>query len=137
MPKIFEYKQELQDQDLDGTYEHLHHAGALRLLEAARLRLMEVIGCSQEQLISLGILPVITRIHIDYKREVCKGSTVTTCEAAELTEKSMILSQKIFNSRGKEAVSAQVWSMFMSAQSRRAVPLPEGLVQGISNFYHF
>ena len=137
MSKVFELNYEVGDSELEKVYKHVNHADALMFLEKARLALLEHIGCSSPSLIAEGILPVITHIDVNYKREIFKGPQILTCEDGLLEGKSMVLTQRVLNERRKEAVVARVWSMFIGAEIRRAVPIPDRLVSAFSKFFEF
>ncbi|MBX7138825.1 MAG: thioesterase family protein [Oligoflexia bacterium] len=126
---------EIGEELLEAQYRHVNHADLLRVLERARLAFLERIGCSSPALIATGVYPVITRIDVSYLREVQGGPARATCEEGRIVRKTMILKQRIFNHRDKEAVTAHVESMFIDGESRRAVEIPERLIQAFRSFY--
>lgn len=122
---MFEIDYDVGDSDLVERYDHVHHAHCLRLLELARLRYLEAIGFPNDALMDKGLFLVITSITIDYKREILRGPHRITCEEPLLDGKAVILRQRVINGRGKDAVTATVSSMFMSAETRRAIQTPD------------
>lgn len=110
---------------IEPVYNHVHHATALRFLEEARLEYLVSIGCSNDSLIARNLFLVITDITIKYLREIFAGEIVVTCENPIIDGKTVILDQRILNSRGKPMVTAKVSSMFLSGETKRSVPPPE------------
>jgi YbgC/YbaW family acyl-CoA thioester hydrolase len=109
---------------VEPVYKHVHHADALRLLEAARLDYIASIGFPTEAFIAQNQFLVITKIEIDYKRELLGGGVLVTCEEVFQVGKQIAIRQAIYNGRGKEAVSALVYSALMDGASKRAIELP-------------
>jgi len=112
---------EISPDDVVSGYNHVHHATTLRFLETARLAYLEEIGQPNERLISEGLFLVITRIDIQYSRELFSGLVEITCENPKILRKKIIVDQNVINSIGKLAVSARVESMMMSGETKRAV----------------
>lgn len=121
----FSVKYQICAKDVSSEYQHVHHADILKILEHARLRLLEELGCPNESLIARGFLSVITRVLIHYKRELVPGAVTVTCENGRITGKRLLLEQRVVNQRNKDAVSAELELQFMSARTRRSVPVPD------------
>ena len=88
-------------------------------------------GSPTEDLISQGIFAVITRIDVTYKRELFPGPVIITCENFIIDGKAFQMKQRIIISRGKTAIEAMVESMFMSGETKRAIAVPQRIVEAI------
>lgn len=127
--QMYQYNYLIGDNDIDDEYSHVHHARALHFLEAARLQFLRDIGCSNDFLISKGIFSVLASLTIKYKRELLRGAIQVTCENFRLQGKSLYVTQKIFNERGKEAIWAELELKFMDGSSRRAIAVPRPIAR--------
>jgi YbgC/YbaW family acyl-CoA thioester hydrolase len=121
---MFSVQMTLGSEWMAEQYDHVHHGRSLSLLEHARIELLKSIGCPNDDLLSRGLVLVITRVDVRYKREVTAGEVTVTCDSGELSGRTIILQQRVVNSRGKVAIEAQVESMFMSAETRRGLDIP-------------
>lgn len=121
---MFQIEYEVGQSDIVERYEHVHHAHCLRLLELARLRYLEAIGFPNEALMDRGLFLVIASISIQYKREILRGSVTLTCEEPRLDGKLIVLKQRVINAKGKDAVLAEVASVFMSSETKRGIHPP-------------
>jgi acyl-CoA thioesterase FadM len=68
---------------------------------------------------------VITGVQAAYKREIRQGTAVVSCEDPRIDGRTLKLRQRVWNERGKEAVVAEVDSMFMDVRARRGMEAPE------------
>lgn len=112
---------------LDNEYQHLHHARILELLEKARVKYLADAGASMESLISEGIFPVVTDIHVQYRREVRAGVMIVSCKPKEVSERKLVVEQTLINERGKLAVTADVTCMFIYRDMGKAGEVPQKL----------
>lgn len=128
----FEISDVVAAEAVDQFYQHLHHSQVLLLLERARVQLLSAIGYPIERLMREGIPPVISGIQIEYKREVSAGAVKVSCERCRVEGRRILIEQRLFNGRGKEAVSAVVTSMLMDTQTRRAVSPPPEFVAALA-----
>lgn len=113
---------------LDKEYQHLHHARILELLEKARVKYLADAGASMESLISEGIFPVVTDIHVQYRREVRAGVMNVSCKLKNAEDRKLILEQELINERGKLAVTAVVVCMFLNRRTGKAGAVPDKLL---------
>ena len=132
---MFEISYIVGAKDLEAIYLHVNHARALTLLETARLELLKKLGHPSESLIERDVFPVISRIDVTYKREILAGPVRVTCEEGRIDFKTMYLTQRIINERGKDLVFAKVESMFMQGATKRGVVVPEALTQSFREFF--
>lgn len=109
---------------ITSKYNHVHHGRSLSLLEEGRLALLRSIGAPNDQLLEAGLALVITKIDVEYKREIKEGRYTVTCHSGVLTNREILLKQEVLNERGKVALQATVTSMFMSVESRRGLEIP-------------
>jgi thioesterase III len=128
---MFSIEIDIGDQQLQSAYRHVHHADALRFLERARLAYLEHLGTPNGAFIERGLLTVVSRLNVQYKREIRGGPARVTCENGRFVGKTLILEQKIYNERGKLAIEAILELMFMSAATRRAVAPPDEFRQRV------
>lgn len=124
---IFSLDLRIPAEMLQSRYVHLHHAQALNFLEKGRIGLLESIGQPIDRLLEAGIGLVITRIDIQYRRELRSEAITVTCDEGAIEDRSLRISQRILNSKGKEAVVATVWSAVMSLETRRGLEVPPEL----------
>ena len=132
---MFEYRHEVQPQDLQPLYGHLNHARALSILEKAREKLLEAIGHPLETLIERGYFVVVTRMEVDYKREILAGGGRVTCEQGALEGKLLRLRQRLYNQRGREAVCALVELQAIGRREKRAQPFPADFAADFRRFF--
>ncbi len=118
---------------IESRYRHVHHADALKLLEMARLKLLEHVGYPNDWFMERQLFLVISKISVVYKRELFAGPVTITCDSARLEGKALIIPQRILNDKGKVAVEAMAESMAMNGETKRAVPYPEEFLLRISN----
>lgn len=116
---------------VEPVYDHVHHGRCFSILEQARCAMLESIGFPNEQLIREGKVLVITRVDVAYKREVKAGDATVTCEDIRYDDRTIIMRQRIINSRGKTAVEGEVHSMFMDMHSRRGMEAPSDFLTAL------
>ena len=127
----FEFVLSVPSSDIESVYRHVHHAQTLRYLELGRLELLKSIGVPNESLTSRGLFLVITSLNVQYKREVFAGEIRVTVENARVSEKALLLDQKLYNDRGKLAVEATVELKCLSSATKRAVEPPVELLKAL------
>jgi acyl-CoA thioester hydrolase len=110
--------------NLEEVYQHVHHAESLKFLEAGRVSFLERVGSSMESLISSGLYPVVRAINVQYLREVKAGEVLVKTSISEVTDRSVVFAQELFNERGKLAIEASVVCMFLNKELKRAVEVP-------------
>jgi YbgC/YbaW family acyl-CoA thioester hydrolase len=130
---MFEVDYNVSAEEIVEGYDHVHHAMTVRLLEFARLRFLEAIGFPIEALMKRGEFLVISRIEVDYKREIFEGPIWITCESPRIEGRKIVLNQTIFNQKGKAAIDAIVYSIFMSGETRRGMDVPADFAQAFQN----
>ena len=113
------------------SYDHVHHARILDLLEQARGALLASIGFPNEQLMAQGKVIVVTRIDVSYRREVKAGPITVTCEDPHYTNRTISVTQRILNNAGKLAVEGHVDMMFMDMVARRGREAPEDFLAAL------
>ena len=121
---MFEYPFSVLESSLIPPYNHVHHADILKFLEEARLAYLESLGFPHDQFLSQGLFLVIAGIDVRYKREVKGGDYIATCEDGEIIKKSLWLTQRVVNAKGKDAVVARIESVFFSAEEKRSIYPP-------------
>lgn len=123
------------DTDLfQNRYNHLHHAQTLTLLEKGRIALLESINQPIDTLMESGLALVITRIDVIYKRELRSETVTVTCDSGIIEDRTICVTQRIINEKGKEAVRATVWSAFMSTETRRGLDVPESFGRALGEW---
>jgi YbgC/YbaW family acyl-CoA thioester hydrolase len=122
---MFSITVEIDDSWLAPIYNHVHHGACFSLLEQARVALISEMGFSYESLLAEGKALVITGVQAQYKREVLKGPVTVTCDEGEIRGRTLVLRQRIINSKGKDAVTAVIESVFMDIANRRGMEPPE------------
>lgn len=129
---LYKMEYQLEEQDLEPRYHHLHHAQALAFLELCRVRYMDQIGWPLESLLEQDKFLVITNISASYKRELKAGGISLIVDNAKCEKRTLKVVQAILNSKGKEAVRAELEFMFMSQASKRAIDPPEDFVKAFT-----
>jgi acyl-CoA thioesterase FadM len=120
---------------LHPDYNHVHHADLLRVLEAARLRLLDEIGQPNDRLLAEGMALVISRIEVAYRREVKGPEIDVTCEEGVISGREIVLVQRLLLANGKEAVRATVGSMFLSRRAGRGVHPPASFREPFERYF--
>ena len=100
------------------------------------MELLERIGHSSASLIEQDLYPVVTRIEVEYRREIKGGPITVSCESGEVSGKRMYIKQRILNERGKPAVEAFIECAFLQGASKRAVPVPVAVRVALEQFFH-
>ena len=124
----FQITREITQEALIPPYNHIHHADLIRQLEDARVELLDAIGQPLQSFLDRGLFWVIAAIQIEYLREVKEGESVVTCEAPTMTERRLIIPQRIYNHRKKLAVRAQVELALFSVEQQRGITIPSPIV---------
>ncbi|MCB0333868.1 MAG: acyl-CoA thioesterase [Bdellovibrionales bacterium] len=124
---MFTLERIISSEDIEPVYNHVHHAKAICFLEEARLRYLEHIGFPNDVLLAKNLFFVITRIEVDYKRELFEELVVVTCESPKVDGRRMSVNQRILKKNGKVAVEAHVQFMCLDRSRGRGVEPPEDL----------
>ena len=132
---MFSLEMEVTENDIDERYRHVHHARALCLFEAGRLALLEKVGCSNEDLLARGMATVITRVSVEYRRELFMGPITVCCEDGRVNGKSVLLKQRILNEKGKEAVVGDIELKIMHAERKRAIEPPADFTDAFEGYF--
>ena len=132
--KMFTINYQVSQAEVDPVYNHVDHSRIFKIFERARLALLEAVGFPSDKLIAEGIFPVITRIEASYRREVLLEELIVSCDSIQLTEKTLVIPQSIFNARGKLAVAAVAESMFVCGESKRAIRIPDDCLAALREF---
>jgi acyl-CoA thioesterase FadM len=122
--QVLQVRIELDSVWLDSQYHHVHHGRCLYLLERARLELLERMGFPDRVFLERGDGLVITRLQVEYKREVVGEFVVATCDRVGRRGRDLIVHQRLLNHRSKVAVEAVVESQFMDLATRRGKDVP-------------
>ncbi|WKZ57018.1 MAG: thioesterase family protein [Bdellovibrionota bacterium] len=133
-PRTFQLTREITAEELQSTYQHVHHAKAICILEEGRYGFLDEIGYPFQGALDAGYLIVLTRLEVEYQREITAGSLVVTCGNPRVKGKLLRLHQQIFNHRGKLAVSADVELCFMAQSTRRGAPIPERFLECVRSW---
>lgn len=115
----------ITDEWIESRYNHVHHGRVLSILEHARIELLKSIGMPNEMLLDRGDALVITRIEVQYKREVRVGAVTVTCEEPAIENREIVLKQRLLNDKGKELLVAKVHSMFLSTTLKKGIQVPD------------
>lgn len=124
---MFEIHRNISADNIEPTYNHVHHATALHLLEEGRLAYLEHIGFPNPSLIAKGLFLVITRIEVDYGRELHRGTVRITVDSGWLDGKRMGCKQTISCVPGKRAIAAKISFAVLDRALGRAIEPPEDL----------
>jgi acyl-CoA thioesterase FadM len=73
-------------------------------------------------------------VQAHYKRELKGGRITVTCDRLQVQGRSIIIYQRILNSKGKTAVEAVIESVFMDIQARRGISPPEEFLEAVKRF---
>ena len=110
--------------DLQPGYLHLNHASILSVFEKSRAQMLVELGYPLESFITQGLLIVVTRVEVDYLREVVEGDVSVRTFGGSIAGKDMSLWQELFNHRGKRAVAARIELKLLDRGRMRAVDFP-------------
>ncbi|MDR6224150.1 acyl-CoA thioesterase [Desmospora profundinema] len=105
---------------------HVNNAKYLEYMEWARFDWMKQLGLGMSQIQKRGLLPVVVHIGIDYRKELRLDDSVTVVtEPLRLGNKSSVVRQRILTEKGEVACEAEVTSVVIDAQTRRATEPPQ------------
>lgn len=131
----FTHQRKIYESDLD-TLGHVNNASYLKILENVRWDFMTENGYGLDVVKKTQVSPIITKIEIDYKKEVVNRETVTIeSQVVELIGSFRLkLSQKIFKEDGQLATVAYYIMSTFDLKNRRAVLPPKEFLKatGIS-----
>jgi YbgC/YbaW family acyl-CoA thioester hydrolase len=129
---MFSITVELGDTWIDPVYQHVHHARCFSLLEQARIAFLEAVGVPNDRLLNEGKVFVITKVEVEFKREVRRGSVAVTCDRVEVEGRTVTFFQRIVNDREKTAVEGRIHLVCMSAETRRGMDVPSEVVEALT-----
>ncbi len=127
---VFEWQREVPESDLNKEYLHIHHARSLVYLEEGRCEYLKRIGFPLTALMARGLFLVVSKIEVQYLREVRNGAYVITCEEPAVEGKRAALRQRLVNDRSKVCLDAIIEFAMIDGRTRRAVVFPDAFVQG-------
>lgn len=130
---LFSHQLVVPKEDTANFADHVHHAKIIEYLERARLAHLGSLGLSYQSFVDRGLVLVISKIEIEYKREVRAEELRISVENVKIEGKILRLEQTVTNSRGKEAVRAKIDQVFVSIQSKRAIEVPEDIKSWLSS----
>lgn len=115
---------EISDEHLD-EYQHVNNAEYFRILEAARWKFLESNGRKKSEIVASGLVPVLLRIEIDFKKELFRVDRI------EIETKVKAGGSRIFyilqTLRKGEEISADAKFVhgFFNLKTRKIEPIPE------------
>ena len=119
---------QISESELTPPYNHVHHADICRLLERGRVAMLDHLGYPYQKLLDQQLLLVLTRLEIDFLRELRAGEVAVTCEEPTVDGKSLWLNQRILlifpGGREKIAVKARIELKFMSGETHHGIEPP-------------
>ncbi|WP_421616989.1 acyl-CoA thioesterase [Brevibacillus sp. TJ4] len=131
MPHLFHLTVRSTDIDSIG---HVNNAKYLEYMEWARFDWIISKGFTLEELKRLGVMPVVVNITINYRKELRMLEEVQIkTSLIKHGEKSFVLRHKLFNQAQELASDADVTMVMIDAKLRKAVPLPEAIVQAMKD----
>jgi YbgC/YbaW family acyl-CoA thioester hydrolase len=135
--KMFKIEVEVTEDVFEPPYYHVHHGEMLRYLERSRCEYLSAVGFPLSYFIDQGLLLVVSAIEVKYKREVKEGLHLVTVENPQMLDKRrVVVSQRIINPKGKDAVVAKVEFMCLSSQLKRAIAIStdfeEAFLKGVA-----
>jgi acyl-CoA thioesterase FadM len=131
---MFSLQIEIPPELIAPVYDHVHHGNAFFFLEQGRVALMDQLGVPCQGYLDRGLGLVIGSVQAHYKRELKGGRITVTCDRLEVQGRSIIIYQRILNSKGKTAVEAVIESVFMDIQARRGISPPEEFLEAVKRF---
>jgi len=121
-------------EDIDNEYHHLHHVRIVKLLETVRIDWFNEKLFSLEELLIKGFLCVITKLDLDFLREIKEGEVAGVLSNLKLENKKIILTQKLYNNKKKCLVSAVVNLVFIDITTKRGSVPPKGFLNKIKGY---
>jgi len=105
---------------------HVNNAKYLEYLEWGREKWYERAGISFAEMKERGLGTVTVKITIHYRKEVRMGEKLTiVTQPLRKGRKSFTLKQEIYNGQQELVTEAEVIIAVISLQQRKAVPLPD------------
>lgn len=127
----FEFDYVLKPSEVENSYQHLHHADALKILELARLELLNKINFSLESFLKRDLFLVISKIQIAYKREVRPGDLKVISKNISVEGKELIIPQFLYNEKQKLAIEAEIRSVVMCGKTKRGLHPDPKFIQAL------
>lgn len=105
---IFSYEIAVRDYEIDSE-GIVNNANYLHYLELTRHEFCRWAGYSFKEMSADGVVPVLSRVEIDYKTPLCSGDVMLSCLWVEKRGVRFVFHQDIYNKlTGDMAVSAVV-----------------------------
>lgn len=109
---------------------HVNNAKYLEYLEWGREKWYEEVGISFADMRKQGLGTVTVKITIQYRKEVRMGEKLTiVTQPLTKGRKSFTLEQIIYNEQQEKVTEAEVVVAVISLKERRAVPLPDRILE--------
>lgn len=131
MAAVFSIDIDVDDTWISPVYDHVHHGKLLSMFEQSREALVADIGFPNDAMLRDGKVLVITNVSVAYKREVQRGRFQVTCDSVVVDGRTIVISQRIVNSKGKTAVQGEISLMFMDGAKRRGMLPPTDFIAAI------
>lgn len=128
---MFSIAVELGDAWIDPVYQHVHHARCFSLMEQARVAFLDAVGVPNDQLLAEGKVFVITKVEVEFKREVKGAAVSVTCDEVVVEGRTVTFHQRIVNERQKTAVEGRIHLMCMGMDTRRAIDVPSEVIEAL------
>jgi YbgC/YbaW family acyl-CoA thioester hydrolase len=129
---MFSITVELGDTWIDPVYQHVHHARCFSLMEQARIAFLEAVGVPNERLLAEGKVFVITKVEVEFKREVKGAAVSVACDRVEVDGRTVTFHQRIVNERQKTAVEGRIHLMCMGMETRRGIDVPSEVLEALA-----
>lgn len=100
-------------------FGHVNHARYIEFLEEGRWDFFERYNMIGEVFHNLDVIPIVTRLEIDYRKAASTGDRLTVrTELSEAVRHRLIFSQKIlFPESSRLAVSARITGVMLDTKS--------------------
>lgn len=104
---IYSIDIDVRDYELDSE-GIVNNANYLHYLELTRHEFCKTTGMSFDEMRRQGIIPVLSRVEIDYVTSLVSGDRMTSCLNISRKGPRFIFHQDIYNQRGETVVKAVV-----------------------------
>jgi len=119
---MFSVNYHVLEEQYELPYRHLHHAEIVRVLADVRCTYLEKIGFPLSYFFEQNLFLVVTRVDIQYKREMVAGDYVITVEEPSVLDRRRAsVKQRVLNAKNKEVVVAIIEFMSMTAGRAKAL----------------
>jgi thioesterase-3 len=115
----------------EDRFGHVNNARYLEFLEDARWEHLEARGLTADFFKAQGIIPVVIRISVSYRRPASCGDVLDVRVKVESAgrRKVVMAQQACFASSGDVCVEAEVTVVFLDEKTGRPVPLSEEVLR--------